>query len=181
MMNRCAALSVLSVLILTATPRVCRADTLFLVSSSSGVFDYDIGVDDASSADFNSGQQILLTGLSGVTSVSVINGGSANLEQCFSSGVSFTSSSVTLTANGSAECSSFVGSTPGMPTTYGTIVVDSSATATGNINYELQTNDEGNLTGTVEGPVDSVPEPGTLVIVCISLICISLLRRKIAY
>ena len=179
-MNRYTALSVLSLLILMATPRVCRADNLFLVSSSSGVFDYDLELDPGSSADLNSGQQILLTGLFDVTGASVVNGGSSNLENCFGSGVSFTSSSVTLTASGGGQCQ-FVGAVGGPPTTYGSIVVDSSATFTGNINYEVQTFTEGNLTGTMEGPVDSVPEPGTLVIICISLIFLSLLRRKIAH
>ena len=166
--------SVIALVLLLALPqRSIAAPTttsaLILESQSGGTYDYEFAVEGASpngdSINFSAGQEVTLTGLSGVTGVSL----QSAFGNCFSS--AFTSSSVTLTADHTAGFCGFDGDDDGT-SDFGTLVVDSSVDTEGLVDYDVQGADSflNNAplgTGTVDGPVAAVsatPEPSSLLL-----------------
>jgi hypothetical protein len=160
--------SVMTLALLLALPQRSFADptttttTLILESQNGGVYDYEFEVEGGSTGDeigFDPGQELTLTGLSGVTDVSL----QSQFAGCFSS--AFTGSSVTLTAEDPVACFFIAGSST---TDSGTLVVDSSVDTAGLVNFDAQGEDDFTEqalgTGTVGGPVAAVaatPEPSS--------------------
>jgi hypothetical protein len=126
--------------------------TLTLTSSGAGVYDYGLTVGPEDTVQFNPNQTITLSGLSGVTGASV-------------SGVlsGFTVQSVNATSTVFAEPGNTTTgfSNPNtVPITVGTLIVDSSVLTPGTVDFSLETSD-GTITGTTQGPVAAVSEPGS--------------------
>jgi hypothetical protein len=133
------------------TPSKAWCDPILtLISSGGGVYDYGVTLqpnDNVSFPPFGS-WQISFTGLSGVTGASATN--------TFSMFVpSFTSDSVTF----STKVGPILTNPLQTPVTLGDLIIDSTAPL-GSVNWNL-VDFEGNLSGTVSGPV-GVPEPGSL-------------------
>jgi hypothetical protein len=127
--------------------------TLTLTSSGAGVYDYGLTLGPNESVILNPNQTITLSGLSGVTGASVSG--------IFGSDHLFTVQSFNMT---SAVFISFGGfeaiSADPDPSTVGTLVVDSSVLTRGTVDFSLETSD-GPITGTTQGPVAAVSEPGS--------------------
>jgi hypothetical protein len=167
--------SVMTLALLLALPQRSFADsgttTLFLESQSGGVYDYEFEIAGGGNLEygdaisFTAGEMVLLTGLSGVTDVSL----QSSFSNCFSS--AFTGSTVTLTATtsgGSCEAFSNASYNNGPLEYFGTLVVDSSADTAGLVDFDIQGKDYfTNVAvgdGTVDGPVAAVaatPEPSS--------------------
>jgi hypothetical protein len=129
------------------------APAFVLESNSGGVYDYSLVVPGGTAFDIQSGQTMVLSGLSGVTGAAI----SGVLEDSLCGGFGltlsgFTASSVTLTNSSSDQC--FYG--PGG--TDANLEIDSSVTTLGTVNYAIENPPGGFYTGTTEGPV--APEPG---------------------
>lgn len=132
-----------------------------LISSGGGEFDYEYLIPDGGFQLFQTGDSISLWGMSGVTGV--LN--------AWGSTVSFTSSSVTMTYTGGLTLQ-IEGSFP--------LVRVLSLAPLGTVIYWVEALPEGVLTGTVGGPVaPPVPEPGTLVMFCSGVACLTgMVRRR---
>jgi hypothetical protein len=145
--------SLLATLILFGTLAECvEADTvdrLVLLSQNGGQYDYGIQLAPNHGLVFTADDQIVLSGLAGVTGASVL----PSLNLCFSA-VTTTAASVTTIS--SRPCPVFD------PTPTGVIIealrVFSSVLTTAPVSYEIETGNEGTLSGTVAGPA-IVPEP----------------------
>jgi hypothetical protein len=155
--------SVIALGLVVALPqRSFATSTLILESQSGGVYDYEFALDNGDAINFSGGQDVTLTGLSGVAGVSM----QSNFASCFSS--ASTGSSVTLTATGgSANCDFINGEIDGIEDV-GTLVVDSSVDTAGLVDFDVQGKDSiANAAlgdGTVDGPVAAVaatPEPSS--------------------
>ena len=144
--------------------------TFILESSNNGVYDYSLAGPLNSAANILTGQTMVLDGLSGVTGASVT--GALENTFCGDFGLSlsgFTATSVTLVDSGS---SCFYG--PGG--TSANLEIDSSVTTLGTVNFTIQ-HPGGSFTGTVQGPVESAPEPTSSFLVIIGLVALCMHRR----
>jgi hypothetical protein len=145
----------LGMALLLAGSEACLAApvaTLTLTSSGAGVYDYGLTLGPEDSVTFGPNQTITLSGLSGVTGASV-------------SGVlsGFTVQSVNTTSAIFAEpggTTAIFLNADAFPFTFGTLVVDSSVLTPGTVDFSLETSD-GPITGTTQGPVAAVSEPGS--------------------
>jgi hypothetical protein len=129
-----------------------RADGLTLTAQSGGQYDYGIQLDPNHGLVILAGDQITLTGLFGVTSASVLDG----LSFAYSTVVT-TPMSVTI-----VDTTPFVLDPVSASQTISVLRVTSFASTSGLVDYEFQTGNEGTVSGTVLGPVGTVPEPGGL-------------------
>jgi hypothetical protein len=125
------------------------ADMLVLAAQSGGEYDYGIQLDANHGLVVDVGDQITLSGLSGVTAATVLPG----LSFAYSSG-SITSNSVTIVAT-----TAFVLDPIPASHVISVLQVSSLSPNTDLVDYQVQTG-SGVLEGTVLGPVATVPEPG---------------------
>jgi hypothetical protein len=153
----------------------CWADSVIsldLESQSGDTYDYSLVESGSSPIEVNAGQQIILSGLSGVTGAEV-SGTLASF--CPGLTVSFpviTSTSVTV-VNGGGGC--FFG--PNV--TDGTLAVDSTVTTAGTVNFEIDT-PGGAVDGTTQGPVSSSPEPSAVQLLGLGALTFAALRRNLS-
>jgi len=108
-------------------------DTLVLISESGGRHDYAIQLAPNHGLVFTSGDQIILTGLSGVTGASVL----PVLSICFSTA---TTTAVSVTIVSSSQCPVFDPVPTGV--TIGALRVFSSVLTTGPISYQIGESDQ---------------------------------------
>jgi hypothetical protein len=127
--------------------------SLTLTSSGGGVYDYGLTLDPNEAVLFNPNQTITLSGLSGVTGASV--SGTFGDIDLFTVQSFNTTSAVFISPNGVEV----LNDDPD-PSTFGTLVVDSSVLTPGTVDFSLETTD-GPITGTTQGPVAAVSEPGS--------------------
>jgi len=147
----------------------CWGDAIItLESHTGGTYDYDLAVTTQAIA-IQNGQDIVLSGLAGVTSAAV---SSSLASACAGLTVSSVASESVTLANEGGQCF-FLGS-------YGTLELVSSVTTDGVVDFSIQT-PGGFITGTTDGPVSSVPEPATweLLLACVSALCIRRPRQRV--
>lgn len=138
---------------LGASSNAALADSIVLRSSSGGTYDYGLSVD--SKTTFSAGQTIDLTGLGGITDLS-LNG---VFDGPFSA--TFTSSTVMLTA---AVKTTFLPGSKNSPAIYDLFAITSESSSSGNVAFALQSN-LGTTSGSVSGPIAATtPEPSSLVL-----------------
>jgi hypothetical protein len=145
----------------------CSAASITLTSSSAGVYNYGLGVAWDEYPAFVTGQTIVLSGLSGVTGASV-----SDTVAAWGFTESFTPTSVTFRAGENVTFSSGAGEI------FGTFVVGSSVLTTGAVNYSFETNNMGDFTGTVYGPVAAVPEPSTWAMMILGFLGVGFLAYR---
>jgi hypothetical protein len=162
------SLGMLAFAAVAARPTNALAALITLTSSSGGVYDYGLTLGANERVSFNLNQTITLSGLSGVTGASVADSLAEG---------DFTVSSVTSTSAVFAQTvfASF-GFVAIGPSTFGTLVVDSSVLTTGTVDFAMETT-TGPITGTVEGPV-STPEPASLTLLVTALAGLWLIRHR---
>jgi hypothetical protein len=133
-----------------------RADTIVLTSASNGTYDYGLELNAGEDEGFTAGQTITLTGLSGVTGVTVAS-------DSFFAG-SFTADSVTLTEEPQST-SGFGNGTDLNPATFPLFSLTSSVLTEGTVDFSIN-NQTPPVMGTVDGPVGGavVPEPSSFVL-----------------
>lgn len=161
----CIAIAVLGLL---ATPVRASDISIVLMSSGGGEFNYGLQLPGNTYINFSTGETITLSGLSGVTSASLING--SPLDGCFNP--TFSATSVTLTASGFGFCGFFNIATT--TTIAGTLDVLSSDNLNG-ASYEI-VSDQGTFTGNV-GAV-ATPEPASVLLMGSGLCALGRLRRR---
>ena len=125
------------------------ADMLVLSAEADGQYDYGIQRDPNHGLVVLLGDEITLSGLSGVTAASVL----PDLAFAFSLGT-ISATSVTI-----VDTTAFVLDPLPVGHTISALQVISSASSTGLVDYQIQTRIEGVLSGTVCGPVAAAPEP----------------------
>lgn len=145
-----------ALLALTTLAFACHAnaDSLVLISQTGGQYDYGIHLDANQGIVFTTGDSITLSDLAGLTGAGV----SPNLAFLFTSLVT-TPTSATMVAT-----SSIVLDPIGVSQTLNAVIVDSTVLTSGSINYQIQTGAT-EVTGTVMGPVVSMPEPQSLALI----------------
>ena len=148
---------ILALVLLLAGSQLCPASTITLTSSSGGIYDYVVTITPGETLSLQFGDTITLSGLSGVTGASTI----FNPALCFVSVSTFTSSSVVFEEDNG--CVADNGTAFPIAAT-GTLVVDSSVLTTGPVNFAMETGNEGTVTGSTIGPVSTVPEPPSLIL-----------------
>jgi hypothetical protein len=129
--------------------KAATIDSLVLISQSGGQYDYGIQLAPNHGLVLVPGDQVILTGLSGVTGASILPG----LNICFSSATANPTSVAFVDT--SSPC---VFDPVATGVTIGDLRVLSAVLTTGPVNYQIQTGNEGTLSGTVPGPA-AVPEP----------------------
>jgi hypothetical protein len=129
-----------------------RADSLALIAQSGGQYDYGIQLDPNHGLVILAGDQIMLTGLFGVASASVLDG----LSFAYSTVIT-TPMSVTI-----VDTTPFVLDSVPVTQTISVLRVTSFASTSGLVDYEFQTGNEGTVSTTVLGPAGTVPEPSGL-------------------
>jgi hypothetical protein len=129
-----------------------RADALVLIAQVGGQYDYGIQLDPNHGLVVLAGDQITLSGLSGISGASVLPG------------LSFAYSTVITSPDAVTivDTVPFVLDPLSVSHTISALRVISTASATGSVTWQVQTGSEGVLSGTVPGPVAPVPEPGGL-------------------
>jgi hypothetical protein len=137
-------------LLFAASTLVAHADSVVFDSQSGDSFNYGIDVT-SSGLVFDAGQTITFTGLADVT------GAFADPPFQFFD-VTFTSTSVTFTnESGIGTTFTFLG-----PRIDNDVFTIDSTAPLGSITYTAETDNEGILTGSLEGPAAVTPEPSTL-------------------
>jgi hypothetical protein len=183
------------VVVVLGTASAARADGVALLSystnSSSSDIAYDYGLSTTCSNSganagrctelvFDFGQTVTISGLSGVTGASV--GGV--LASAFTV-ESFTPTSATFQMD-ETGCT---GAQAGRPceitvtgNSTGDFIVDSTVDTLGMVDWSAQTENQGALSGTVEGPVGSVPapEPSSLGLILLGIGLVFVLRKRAA-
>jgi hypothetical protein len=156
----------LVVSILASFAQASTIDGLILISQTGGQYDYGIQLAPNHGLVFTLGNEIILTGLSGVTSPSVLPG----LSFCFSNE---TTTPVSVSIISSRQCPVFDPTTMGV--TIDALRIVSSGLTTASVSYQIQTGSEGTLSGTVAGPV-ATPEAGAGGLAAISLLALFALK-----
>jgi hypothetical protein len=137
---------------------------------------------------FNPGDYIYFSGMSGVTNAFAnANTTIADTEllAAFGNFVTFTSTTATFAFGFSPSCTSCPTSDTfpddgGAP--YGTLVIDPPAgTTLGTIDWAIIQDGVTTYSGTVEGPVASTPEPGTIGLMVLGLGLLVVMRKRITW
>ena len=144
------------------------ADSLSLIGQASGQYDYGIQIDANHGLVILLGDEITLTGLSNVIGASVLH------DLSFAYFTVITSSdSVTI-----VDTTPFVLDPLPVSHSVAALRVLSSVSTTGPVTYQVQTGNEGVLSGTVPGPVTAAPEPAGLPAVAAALAALLILKRS---
>ena len=158
-------------LLATASPAPADSASIVLSSASNGAFDYVLNAPLSGTTILN-GQGVTFTGLSDVTSASVVG----NLSMCFTV-TSLASTAVTFLETLFSGFCTALGPNEGF-------VIDSTVHNLGTVDWSMQVSVgpgvEEFLTGTVPGPAGSsaVPEPSSLVLLGSALTGLLALNRK---
>src|SRR5215471_11117746 len=128
------------------------ADMLVLIAQADDQYDYGIQLDANRGLVVQQGDEITLSGLSSVAGASVL----PDLSFAYSLGTISASSVTTV------DTAPFVLDPLPVSHIISALQVTSSASMTGLVDYQIQTGNEGVLSGMVPGPVAAVPEPGEL-------------------
>ena len=161
------------VVVLLLTGRGSAAAAALVLASADGLgnYDYAIALEPNETIDFDAGDTITLSGLTGVTAISrddffltvgdFASCGFTSTTACFlSAGVDYT------TALGTAAL-------------VGTLRVTSTVLALGPVAYTIETATD-DLSGTVRGPAGQVPEPGICLLLVGGLVAARCRRRRSA-
>jgi len=169
-------LAAVLVLLGSASPAWCNSASIVVDPDSPsppGQFWYSLEV--VGGITFNTGDYIFFSGLSGVTNAfanTCLNGppevcqvdADAELANAFFNNASSTSTTATFGFAPSPYCACSTSYTfpddQGSP--YGTFVIDPPADTIGLVNWAIVQDGVTTYSGTVEGPVASTPEPGTI-------------------
>ena len=144
------------------------ADSLVLMSQTGGQYDYGIQINANHGIVFLPGNQIVLTGLFGVASASVL----PDLAFAFTT-VFSTDTSATM-----VDTTPIVLDPVSFTHTIAALRVTSSDETAGPVDYEIQTGNGTILSGVVAGPVASVPEPRTLALCVGGFIALVAIKRR---
>jgi hypothetical protein len=155
----------MAVILAVTSVGTAYADMLVLTAQADGQYDYGIQLDANHGLVVLTGDEIILSGLSGVTGASVLQG----LSFAYSLGV-ISATSLTI-----VDTIPFVLDPLPVSHTISALRATSSAPMTGLVDYQIQTGN-GVLSGMVPGPVAAVPEPGELLVVA-ALAAFLLLKR----
>jgi len=145
------------------------ATNLTLISQSSGQYNYAIQLDPNQGLVFVGGDQITLSGLSGVTGATLLS----SLAPFFGNPVT-TPTSVSVTDNNAIVFDPVAGGV-----TIPAFSVTSSVLTKVPVHYQIETANEGISSGAVEGPV-GVPEPPMIFPVVVGLVALGLRRFPFA-
>lgn len=151
----------------------CHGGPVFtLESQTGGTYNYSLMVT-PTAVDIPPGNDIILSGLSGVTGASV-TGSLGTSAGCFNPGgfslLSFTSTTVTLQNETGSQCLALG--------TYANLAVTSTVTTPGTVDFEIDIL-SGPVYGTTGGPVAAaVPEPAAGVLVCLGIATLLLWRLQ---
>ncbi len=162
------SLVVLAVLL----PALASATSIVLTSISGGTYNYGVTVAPGETVLFGAGQTITFTNLAGVT-----GGSTSNTLGTFFSVSSFTPSSVTfITSSGGG-----LQNTSNFAVTFGYLTINSTVTTPGDVNYSMQTQNQGTVNGVTQGPAALRPEPSTLALFGMGLAGIAgLIHKRVA-
>lgn len=142
-----------------------KADSIRLISQNSGHYAYAIQLDPNHGVVFTVGDQVTLSGVSGVTGAVLLSGLAPLFEKPIVGPTSVTTVDVTPIV--------FDPVLTGV--TIPAFSITSLVLTIGPVEYQIQTRNEGMLSGVVQGPV-AVPEPGGLVVVLIGIALLPALR-----
>lgn len=142
--------------------------TLTLTSQSAGQYNYAIQLGPNQGLVFTAGDQIIIDGLSGVIGATLLSGLTT-----FFGNPATTPTSVTITDDNAIVFDPVPGGV-----TIPAFSVSSSVITTGPVRYQIQTANDGTLSGAVLGPV-SVPEPTTLLLVGASMFGLALITKLV--
>jgi hypothetical protein len=122
------------------------------MTQAAGQYDYGIQLEANQGIVFAPGNEIILTGLFGVTGASVLPGLAFAFDTAFS----------TETSAAIVDIVPVVLDPIPMTHTVAAVRITSSAIASGPVGYEIETGGGSTFSGEVPGPVAPVPEPGAL-------------------
>jgi PEP-CTERM motif len=154
-------------LLVSAASGWCDSVSINLVSSIGGLYDYGLTLPGNSSFTLFVGDLVSFTGLSGVT-------GAVALDSTFNVD-SFTATMATFKQAHQANFSAGA-----LPFTFIEWEIDSSVLTLGTINWSIAEASGGTLSGTMQGPVATTPEPGTSSLMLIGVGLVFLVRKRIA-
>ena len=155
-----------------------HANVIFqIVSQVGGTYNYELTLTNGTGdIFFTAGQQLTVTGLSGVTGDSLSGSAAGIYSTC---GFTATSACFSVTSD------TVLGPATGSDDNFPTFTITSTVLTTGSVNYQIQTNGTigsmtpTNFNGMVTGPVGvaSTPEPATIGMFAIGLALLCMIRR----
>lgn len=189
--KRSSILGPLVMLLLLGSAPVSWANSASIVvnpdsPSPPGQFWYSLHV--VGGITFNSGDEIYFSGMSRVTNAfantclsvppfSCQVDADGELGATFANDVSFTSTTATFGFACNCGTSATFSDDQGAP--YGTLVIDPPGDAIGMIDWAIIQDGVTTYSGTVEGPVASTPEPGTISLTLLGLGLLMAMRKRV--
>lgn len=154
-----AAFAGVLALLFSVVPARCDSASVNLVSSTGGVYTYNVLVSNVGSVAFTAGDTLTLTGLAGVTGASSFHPSEVSVS------LTLTTASAEDTGFGQGANAPVPGGIASVTVT-DFLTVDSTSLTIGTIDWELSGPGFSTpLTGTTEGPIavsTAAPEPGTI-------------------